>query len=75
MPHTSLCPDPQVLQRLLLGQAPPVEQQSLAEHLLHCDDCAQTMHSLKAEDTLVASLRAGAAASNDPEKIPPGKRR
>ena len=67
MPHLSLCPDPQVLQRLLLGQFLPAEEQSLAEHLLHCDNCARTIESLNAEDALVEALRAGAAADNDPE--------
>ena len=67
MPHLSLCPDPQVLQRLLLGQFLPAEEQSLAEHLLHCDNCARTIESLNAEDAPVEALRAGAAADNDPE--------
>src|SRR5438105_1407991 len=54
------CPSPQQLQQLLLGRLPDAQADALEQHLSACPSCAQTVTSLKFDDTLAESLRGGA---------------
>src|SRR5262245_51327414 len=56
------CPSPKDLRELLLGQLPDEQSDGLEKHLSKCPPCAQTVESLKLDDTLVQALRGGAAA-------------
>jgi WD40 repeat protein/predicted Ser/Thr protein kinase len=46
-----------VLRRLLLGELPPAELESLGQHVLHCDRCAGTLNQLRADAPLLQTLR------------------
>lgn len=43
------CPDVLLLQRLLLGRLTPEDSEPLAQHLLHCDRCAQAVQKLPSD--------------------------
>src|SRR5262245_45240118 len=62
------CPDVESLRRLMLGQAVADEAQLLGEHLLHCAQCAETVHSIDATDVLVQAARAGASTAQHPDQ-------
>ncbi len=47
------CPNQKLLQDFVQGQLADPEIGSLAEHLVHCEPCLQTLSSLKVHDTLV----------------------
>jgi WD40 repeat protein/serine/threonine protein kinase len=64
---TTSCPDEQVLGRLVLGRLAEEEAEALARHLEQCGRCAATVHSLAAEDTLVAAARARPGAGDEPD--------
>jgi WD40 repeat protein/serine/threonine protein kinase len=66
MPDVSSCPDVPVLEQFLLGQVPPDEAQWLARHVEECGRCVETLHNLQANDTLIESMRAAAAAATPP---------
>src|SRR5262245_60999292 len=71
MPAAKTCPTPRDLQRYLLGQAEDQQAACLQEHLAACGDCLDTVAHLRAEDTLVAALRAQArppAVDNDSDE-------
>ncbi|MBV9125141.1 MAG: hypothetical protein JO112_17435, partial [Planctomycetes bacterium] len=57
MAAISTCPDRHLLQRLLLGQLPPQEAETLAKHLEQCSQCIHTVQLLQGEDDLVKALR------------------
>ena len=54
------CPSPEELRRLLLGQIPDPEGETLAQHLEGCDECSARVDSIEADDTLIEAARAGA---------------
>jgi Leucine-rich repeat (LRR) protein/tRNA A-37 threonylcarbamoyl transferase component Bud32 len=56
-PHP--CPGPDALQRLLAGNCPEPEAQSLEAHLAFCSDCLKTLRALCINDGLVEAARAG----------------
>jgi serine/threonine protein kinase len=62
------CPDVESLRRLMLGRAAADEARSLGEHLLHCAQCAETVHSIDATDLLVQAARAGKNAAQHPDQ-------
>src|SRR5208337_4309023 len=66
MSSASLCPDVQQLQRLLLGRLPNDVRANLEEHVLHCRQCTALLPTVKADDTLVEALRAGARLALQP---------
>jgi urea transport system substrate-binding protein len=66
MAEVSECPDLQHLMRLVLGKVSPEEATQLSRHLLTCRTCLDTLHSVKAEDTLIRQLQAQAAAADPP---------
>jgi hypothetical protein len=57
MVATSACPDVQQLQRLLLGELPQDETQTLEEHLSGCSFCLETVRGFTFEDALVEAVR------------------
>ncbi|HEV3262871.1 MAG TPA: serine/threonine-protein kinase [Gemmataceae bacterium] len=62
------CPDDETLQRLLLGRLAQQKAESLEEHLLGCNRCGDMAQALKAEDALVAVMRAARpSAARGPE--------
>jgi serine/threonine protein kinase len=69
MSSQASCPDVRVLQRFLLGRLPPGEAEPIAEHLLHCDHCAEAVRSLPADDV----PEAGAVASQKPRLSHPAE--
>src|SRR5207249_460885 len=66
MSRSPSCPDAQHLQQFVLGQLPEPEAEGIEQHLSQCGRCSQTLHTLTAEDTFVETLRAQAAASQQP---------
>src|SRR5688572_23415536 len=62
-----ICPGQDELTQFVLGQIPDSECQYLEEHLSHCHRCGDTIHHLKAEDTLVDAVRTQAAVIDEPE--------
>ena len=56
------CPDRASLERLLRGEIPFPDGESLYSHLGECDRCAEHARSLQAEDVLSAAVRGAAAA-------------
>src|SRR5687767_8224151 len=50
------CPEPSVLEQLVLGQLTGTDTTSLEKHLAVCPYCAATLQSLPAEDDLVRAL-------------------
>jgi eukaryotic-like serine/threonine-protein kinase len=54
------CPDPQVLQRFLLGQVSEAEADPLEQHVARCPRCLQIVASVHAEDGFVLAMRAQA---------------
>jgi Leucine-rich repeat (LRR) protein len=60
------CPERDDLERLLLGRVPEAQAEVLEGHLSACGRCLQTARTLRAEDPLVAAIRAGARATDVP---------
>ena len=63
------CPDADVLQRFLLGQTSDQESAELEAHLAACAHCVQTLHGMKAEDTVVEAMRAQAGTAEAEEAV------
>ncbi len=62
MPHSlSSCPNTEVLRRLTVGLIPAADAGPLEQHLSSCERCVQTLHGLKASDTLTDALPCGDA--------------
>jgi hypothetical protein len=57
------CPNPDDLQRFLLGRLPETETERLHQHLADCPACLDTLHGLEAKDTLMDAMRASAKPS------------
>jgi len=55
--NTDLCPEPEILNRLLLGQLPDPDFAKLEEHLSACQDCADAIQKAGADDELVSAIR------------------
>src|SRR5437762_1001074 len=55
------CPAPADLERFLLGQVGEVQATRIEAHLAHCRRCLETVHLLKAEDTLIEAMQQAAA--------------
>src|SRR5262245_1711351 len=60
------CPGPLVWQQYVLGLVEEAEQQLLEAHLANCPTCLERLGGLPAEDTLLADLRVGLTAANQP---------
>jgi WD40 repeat protein len=58
---TPACPDADVLLRFTLGQLAPEQVDSLARHVDDCDGCANTLHGLASEDTLIEAMASQAS--------------
>src|SRR5438067_562610 len=52
------CPDREILQRFVLGQLPPAEVESLAEHVEDCALCVERLHAVQGNDALLGTMRA-----------------
>jgi formylglycine-generating enzyme required for sulfatase activity/serine/threonine protein kinase/Leucine-rich repeat (LRR) protein len=63
------CPDRQTLEKLLLGDLPATERESLAEHLLHCDECVGAAETITVGDDLTEALRARHVMASDQSAI------
>ena len=57
MSGDSFCPNPEVLKRLMLGQLPKGEAETLEDHLTECGFCNSRVDRLPAEDALVLAMR------------------
>jgi tetratricopeptide (TPR) repeat protein len=64
----SPCPDPEALERLLLGDMPDVEMEALEGHVSRCPRCLEVLRAAEPEDTLVAAVRAGGRAEELPRE-------
>lgn len=63
------CPDRQTLEKLLLGDLPAAERESLAEHLLYCDACVGTAETITVGDDLTEALRTRRVMAADQSAI------
>ena len=63
------CPDRQTLEKLLLGDLPTAERESLAEHLLHCDECVGTAETITVGDDLTEALRTRRVMASDQSAV------
>jgi WD40 repeat protein len=63
------CPDSAVLERFVLGMMSADEAKSLSQHVESCERCVTTLHGIRTEDTLVASMR---QAGKVKEQLPAG---
>jgi serine/threonine protein kinase len=61
------CPEVDVWHRLLLGNLPDADAESLSEHLLACTQCTQAVQTIQAEDLLTHQVRAAAHDGEDPD--------
>jgi serine/threonine protein kinase len=61
------CPEVDVWQRLLLGNIPDAEAESLSEHLVARTRCTQAVQTVQAEDLLTHTVRAAAHDGKDPD--------
>src|SRR5579864_1089206 len=68
MTEGTACPDLQQVMRFVLGQVPPEEVERLSQHVLTCRACVDTLHGLKAEDTLIQQLLRLASTADRPVK-------
>jgi tetratricopeptide (TPR) repeat protein len=64
MSDPSLCPDREVLKRLLLGELSEEETQALEGHVARCPRCLEVVRDVRAEDALVEAVRAGGQAED-----------
>src|SRR5687767_14323723 len=62
MSDVRVCPDPDSLRQLMLGQLGDADADRLERHVEHCAACVQTLHTLRVHDTLVEAVRAQSAA-------------
>jgi WD40 repeat protein len=58
---TTPCPDSRTLRRLLGGEVPAAESESLAVHVEACAGCAAKLAWMPDEDRLLAAMRSGKA--------------
>jgi Leucine-rich repeat (LRR) protein len=66
MPAIPSCPAVHQWQRLLLGDVSDQEAEQLEQHLARCARCSQSLHGLRAHDTLVEAIRAGGRSEARP---------
>lgn len=66
MAAVSRCPEPKLLQQLLLGRLSEEAADGLERHVEQCDRCSRLLPSLSAEDTLVQTMRARERVSWQP---------
>lgn len=57
MPQITACPEPEALERFLLGKITHEESELMTTHLHHCGRCLEQATELSPEDTIVRSLR------------------
>ena len=57
MPNFDECPSVEQLKQLAVGQLPDPPAESLEQHLLECDACAQQTAQLHQVDTLLSSMK------------------
>jgi eukaryotic-like serine/threonine-protein kinase len=62
------CPEPDLLEQLLLGRLDEPQIDALAEHLSQCGHCAEAAERVRPMDELIEAARAGANAPEDPER-------
>lgn len=60
MPAEPSCPDSRALEQFVLGAMAADEQVKLSQHVEQCPACVATLHGLKAEDTVLDSMRRAA---------------
>ena len=64
MPAVNPCPDQNDYQRLIHGELPLFDVESLSQHLCDCPACAAAVQTLLGEDTLLSAIRS--APTNPP---------
>jgi anti-sigma factor RsiW len=57
MTPRSACPDPSVLEQLVLGRISGPDAEDLEQHLAVCPGCVAALQTLPGEDELVQALR------------------
>jgi hypothetical protein len=63
------CPDAEMFQKLLRGEASAEQLEAFADHLTHCSACAAAVDKALASDTLAQAVRGQAAGGEAP--VPP----
>lgn len=58
------CPSAEILERLVHGELPEEELESVADHAAECPACLETLRQIESHDTVVEALRRGAAGGN-----------
>src|SRR5262245_26440039 len=58
MAKAASCPERDDLERFLMGRLAEADALPLQQHLAKCPSCLDTLHSLEADDTLIAAVRA-----------------
>src|SRR5438067_13334960 len=64
----AICPDPSVLEELVLGRLAGPEAEALEAHLTTCPRCVATLQELPGEDELVRALRPPLRAEETPRE-------
>ncbi|HQX53767.1 MAG TPA: hypothetical protein PLR25_27885 [Planctomycetaceae bacterium] len=64
---TSICPDRNTLEKLLLGKLPAAEQSSLSEHLENCKVCTDVAGTLALSDDLTDAIKMRKPLQGDEE--------
>jgi hypothetical protein len=67
VPRTSACPDPENLERFLLGHLAGGAAVRLGKHLVRCDACCRLARIIKTPDGLVEELRRAREPAPEPE--------
>jgi hypothetical protein len=68
MATTSTCPQPSELQKLATGNLPPLDMESMVQHLESCDGCLARVQALPSADTLLDLLAQARTLTDGPEE-------
>ena len=63
------CPDPEVLEQLLLGRVPSEEAVDLEDHLAVCEQCAERAGAINSEDELIVAMQAKQLPPEDDGRV------
>jgi WD40 repeat protein/serine/threonine protein kinase len=68
MPSNLRCLDAETLTRLQRGEVTIQDVDTLGEHLIHCQRCAQAAGVLQGNDSLTVAIRAGAILTDETDR-------
>ncbi len=69
MSNVVVCPDQSVLQQFLLGQLSTEDVERLAGHVETCGSCVTVLNTLRANDTLVESMKASSVVERPDSRV------